>query len=100
MSTSKLRSVLENNIEHFGKLVNGEALARKPTYEGMNCLMVSVVNLLSIIRESFSADNLKAPARHLLHRTRADALVIIDDIEPSDCLKEQLYALIDLRCHM
>lgn len=98
-----LRSILENNLQQFGKPVNGEALAGEPIYEGMHCLTVSVVDLLGIIRESFSADNLKAPARRLLHRARADALVILDDIgaeKPSDWVEEQLYALIDLRYRM
>jgi DNA replication protein DnaC len=65
--------------------------------------MVSVVDLLGILRESFSADSLKAPARRLLHRARADALVILDDLgaeKPSDWVEEQLYALIDLRYRM
>jgi DNA replication protein DnaC len=103
LAVSTLRSILENNIEHFGKPVNGEALAGEPIYEGMTCFMVSVVDLLSILRGSFSADNLKAPARRLFHRARADALVIIDDIgaeKPSDWVEEQLYALIDLRYRM
>lgn len=103
LAVSTLRSILANNIDHFGKPMNGEALAGEPVYDGMTCFMVSVVDLLSVLRESFSADNLKAPARRLLHRARADALVIIDDIgaeKPSDWVEEQLYALIDLRYRM
>jgi DNA replication protein DnaC len=103
LAVAILRSILENNLQEFGKPINGDALAGEPIYEGKHCLMVSVVDLLGILRESFSADSLKAPARRLLHRARADALVILDDIgaeKPSDWVEEQLYALIDLRYRM
>ena len=103
LAVAILRSILENNLQEFGKPVNGEALVGEPIYEGMHCTMLSVVDLLGIMRESFGADSLKAPARRLLHRARADALVILDDIgaeKPSDWVEEQLYALIDLRYRM
>lgn len=103
LAVSTLRAILEDNIDLFGKPLNGEALAGETIYEGMYCSMISVVDLLGTIRESFDADNLKAPTRRLLHRARADALVILDDIgaeKPSDWVEEQLYALIDLRYRM
>jgi len=56
-----------------------------------------------LLRESYSADRLRAPARRLLHRCRTDAVVILDDIgaeKPSDWVEEQLYALIDVRYRM
>lgn len=65
--------------------------------------MVSVVDLLGLLRESFNAENLKVRARGLLHRVRADAIVILDDIgaeKPSDWVEEQLYGIIDLRYRM
>jgi DNA replication protein DnaC len=62
-----------------------------------------VVDLLGLLRESYSAEQLRSPARRLLRRARSDALVVLDDIgaeKPSDWVEEQLYALIDVRYRM
>jgi len=103
LSVSTLRAVMENNIDRFGKPDSENCFVGEPVYDGLYCSMVSVVDLLELLRESFSADHLRAPARRLLHRCRTDAVVILDDIgaeKPSDWVEEQLYALIDVRYRM
>ncbi|HWP96141.1 MAG TPA: hypothetical protein VN426_04765 [Syntrophomonadaceae bacterium] len=58
---------------------------------------------MGLLRESFSAEQLRAPARRLLNRARNDDMVVFDDIgaeKPSDWVEEQLYALIDVRYRM
>lgn len=97
---SVLRALLENNIDRFGRPVSENRFAGEPVFEGYYCSMISVVDLLNTLRESYAADQLKAAARQLLHRARCDAIVILDDIgaeKPSEWVEEQLYALIDLR---
>ena len=103
LSVSILRAIVENNIEQFGRPASESWFVGEPIYEGYYCSMVSVVDLLWLLRESFSIDQLRAPARRLLHRCRTDAVVILDDIgaeKPSDWVEEQLYALIDIRYRM
>ncbi len=102
-AVATVRAIVENNIEYFGRPASGIALAGEPVYAGLNCFMVSVVDLLGLLRESFNSENLKVRARGLLHRVRADAIVILDDIgaeKPSDWVEEQLYGIIDLRYRM
>ncbi|MEN6462212.1 MAG: ATP-binding protein [Syntrophomonas sp.] len=101
LAVSVLRSLLENNISHFGMPVNN--FVGEPVYDGYYCYMISVIDLLVTLRESFGNDQLKSAARNKLHRTRCDAVVILDDIgaeKPSEFVEEQLYALIDLRYRM
>jgi len=103
LGVSTLRDVVENNLERFGRPASESGFVGEPIYEGYYCSMVSVVDLLWLLRESYSADRLRAPARRLLHRCRTDAVVILDDIgaeKPSDWVEEQLYALIDVRYRM
>ncbi|MDD3878976.1 MAG: ATP-binding protein [Syntrophomonas sp.] len=103
LAVSALRALLENNADHFGRLVSENRFVGEPVFEGYYCSMISVVDLLNTLRESFTADNLKAAARQLLHRIRCDTIVILDDIgaeKPSEWVEEQLYALIDLRYRM
>lgn len=100
---SIIRALLENNIDHFGRPVSENHFIDDPVFEGYYCSMISVVDLLNTLRESFAADQLKATARQLLHRARCDAIIILDDIgaeKPSEWVEEQLYALIDLRYRM
>ncbi len=100
LGVSVLRALLENNTDRFGRPVSENRFVGDPVFEGYYCSMISVVDLLNTLRESFAADQLKAAARHLLHRARCDTIVILDDIgaeKPSDWVEEQLYALIDLR---
>ncbi|MDD4324257.1 MAG: ATP-binding protein [Eubacteriales bacterium] len=94
---------MENNIERFGRPVSESGFVDEAVYDGYYCLMVSVVDLLGLLRESYSADRLRAPARRFLHRCRTDALLILDDIgaeKPSDWVAEQIYAPIDIRYRM
>lgn len=103
LMVSSLRAMIENNIARFGRPDNGMALADVPVYDGYCCYMVSVVDLLGTLRESFGAENLRAPAQRMLHRARCDAVLVLDDIgaeKPSDWVEEQLYGLIDLRYRM
>lgn len=100
---SVLRSLLENNITHFGVQPGKYGFVDEPVYDGYYCSMISVVDLLGTLRESFGNDQLKVAARNMLHRARCDAVVILDDIgaeKPSEFVEEQLYALIDLRYRM
>lgn len=103
LAVSVLRAILENNIDRFGRPASENGFVGEPVYDGFYCSMISVVDLLGTIRESFNADHLKAAARRMLHRARCDAIVILDDIgaeKPSEWVEEQLYALIDLRYRM
>ena len=104
LAVSTLRAMVETNIEQFGRPASGGMpLATEPDYEGYHCCMVSVVDLLGLLRESYGADQLKNQARNLLHRVRVDAVVILDDIgaeKPSEWVEEQLYGIIDLRYRM
>lgn len=103
LSVSILRAVLQNHSERFGTPASQSAYFGEPVYEGYCCSVVSVVDLLGLLRESFSAQQLRAPARRLLRRAQSDALVILDDIgaeKPTDWVAEQLYALIDVRYRM
>jgi len=103
LSVATLRAIVGNNLERFGRQASKSGFVGEPVYEGYYCSMVSVVDLLWLLRESYSADRLRAPARRLLHRCRTDAVVILDDIgaeKPSDWVEEQLYALIDVRYRM
>lgn len=72
--------MMENNIDRFGRPVSENSFVGEPVYDGFFCSIVSVVDLLGLLRDSFSADQLRAPARCLLHRCRTDAVVILDDI--------------------
>lgn len=103
LSVSTLRAIVEINIDRFGRPASDNGFVGEPIYDGFYCSMISVVDLLGILRESFSADQLRAPARRLLNRVRSDAVVILDDIgaeRPSEWVEEQLYALIDIRYRM
>lgn len=103
LSVSVLRAVIQNHSDHFGTPASETVYVGQPVYAGYCCSMVSVVDLLGLLRESFSAQQLRAPARRLLRRARNDDLVILDDIgveKPSDWVAEQLYALIDVRYRM
>ncbi len=100
---SILRSIVGCNIDRFGRPASDNGFVGEPVYEGFYCSMVSVVDLLDTLRESFGVEQLRAAARRMMHRARSDAVVILDDIgaeKPSDWVEEQLYALIDLRYRM
>ncbi len=103
LSVATLRAIVANNIERFGRPASENCFVGEPVYDGYYCSIVSVVDLLDLLRESFSSDQLRAPARRLLHRCRTDALVILDDVgaeKPTDWVAEQIYALIDIRYRM
>jgi len=104
LAVSTIRAIVETNIDQFGRPASGGLpIAGEPAYEGYHCCMVSVVDLLGLLRESYGADQLKNQARNLLHRVRTDAVVILDDIgaeKPSEWVEEQLYGIIDLRYRM
>jgi len=103
LCVAALRAIVENDIERFGRPAGEHGFVGEPVYAGCYCLVVSVVDLLSLLRESFNAERLRNSARRLLHRCRSDALVILDDIgaeKPTDWVEEQLYAIIDVRYRM
>ncbi|HWP96264.1 MAG TPA: ATP-binding protein [Syntrophomonadaceae bacterium] len=103
LSVSILRAIIQNHSEYFGTTASEPAYIGEPVYEGYCCSMVSLVDLLGLLRESFRAEQLRAPAHRLLRRARSDVLVILDDIgaeKSSDWVEEQLYALIDARYRM
>lgn len=103
LAVATLREIIASNIEHFGRPATQFDFADEPVCRGYNCFMVSIVDLLGTLRESFNADQLRAPAQRMLRRARHDALVILDDIgaeKPSSWVEEQLYSIIDLRYRM
>lgn len=100
---SVLRSLMKNNIARFGFPPGKYGFVDEPVYDGYYCSMISVVDLLGTLRESFGNEQLKAASRNMLHRARCDVITILDDIgaeKPSEFVEEQLYALIDLRYRM
>lgn len=103
LSVSILRAIIQNHSDRFGTPASDTVYVGQPVYAGYSCSIISVVDLLGLLRESYSAEQLRAPARRLLRRARSDALVILDDIgaeKSSDWVEEQLYALIDMRYRM
>lgn len=112
LSVATLRAVVENNPGHFGRPPSRAPFYDEPVFEGHYCSLVSVVELLDRLRESFKEDKMRealrddriwASTRELLRRCRGDAIVIMDDIgaqKPTDWVEEQLYSLIDLRYRM
>ncbi|MEN6463060.1 MAG: ATP-binding protein [Syntrophomonas sp.] len=103
LSVSILRAIIQKNSDQFGTPASDTVYVGQPVYAGYSCSVISVVDLLGLLRESYSAEQLRTPARRLLRRARSDALVILDDIgaeKPSDWVEEQLYALIDVRYRM
>lgn len=100
---SVLRAMLVNNTGCFGKPPGRFNFVGEPVYTGYYCSMVSVIDLLGQLRESFSSDRMRLAAQQLMHRCRTNAVVVLDDIgaeKPTDWVEEQLYALIDLRYRM
>jgi DNA replication protein DnaC len=100
---SILRAIMQNHSYCFGTPASETAYIGEPVYAGYSCSMVSVVDLLGLLRESFGVGQLRVPAGRLLRRARNDDLVILDDIgaeKPSDWVEEQLYVLIDVRYRM
>lgn len=103
LAVASLRAIVENNINSFGTPSSENPVWGEPVYDGLCCSIISVVDLLGTLRESFNMDAIRATARCMLHRARNDAIVILDDIgaeKPSEWVEEQLYALIDLRYRM
>lgn len=103
LSISILRAIIQKHSDRFGTPSSETVYFGQPVYGGYCCSVISVVDLLGLLRESFSAEQLRAPARRMLRRARNDALVILDDIgaeKPSDWVEEQLYVLIDVRYRM
>lgn len=112
LSIATLRAVVEKNPGNFGRPPSPCNFFDEPLYEGYFCSIISVVDLLDRLRESFREDRLResnredqvwVQTRELLHRCRRDEAVIMDDIgaqKPSDWVEEQLFSLIDLRYRM
>lgn len=69
-----------------------------PGKNGFRFSFVPVVELLDAIRDSYSGKQ-----NDIIHRAKADELIVLDDIgaeKPTDWVEERLYALIDLRYRM
>lgn len=102
LSVATLRAMVEANPGRFGRAQSISGFVDEPVYAGYCCTMVSVVEFLERLRESCRRDR-KAYTRELERRCRNDAVLILDDIgaeSPTDWVKEQLYALIDVRYRM
>jgi len=103
LSVAVLRAILENNIDCFGRPGSEWRLADVPVYDGYYCSMISAVDYVGTIQESFKTGRLKASDQRMITRARSDAVLILDDIgakKPSRWVEEQMYALIDLRYRM
>lgn len=61
LAVATLREIIASNVEHFGRPITQFDFADEPVCQGHNCFMVSVVDLLITMRESFKADQLRAP---------------------------------------
>lgn len=69
-----------------------------PGKNGYRFSFIPVVELLDAIRDSYGGKQ-----NDIIHRAKADDLVVLDDIgaeKPTDWVEERLYALIDLRYRM
>lgn len=69
-----------------------------PGKNGYRFSFIPVVDLLDAIRDSYSGKK-----NDIIHRAKADELIVLDDIgaeKPTDWVEERLYALIDLRYRM
>lgn len=103
LSVATLRAMVEANPERFGRAQSVSGFVDEPVYEGYYCSMVSVVDLLDRLRESYRRERRRAYTRELEYRCRNDAVLIMDDIgaeKPTEWVEEQLYALIDVRYRM
>lgn len=100
LSVAVLREIIENNLDRFGTAPSRLDLYDEYAFDGYQCCMVSVVELLETLRESVGNAKKKEAVRKKLHRIKRDDFVILDDIgaeRPSEFVEEQLFAIIDLR---
>lgn len=100
LAVATMYEVIKNHPESFARRPG--PWDYDPGYQtGMKFTFVSVVDLLTTIRDSFNGSDIrKKKAADLLHQVRCDEIVILDDIgaeKPSEWVEEQLYGLIDLR---
>lgn len=103
LSVATLRAIIEANIDSFGCQKSETPIYGEQEYHGFSCTMISVVEFLGSLRQSYSAKNLKHLANRLLHQAKICEIIILDDIgaeKPSDWGEEQLFSLIDLRYRM
>ena len=103
LAVATLRAIVEANIDSFGCQKNETPIFGEHEYSGYSCSMISVVEFLGSLRQSYSAKNLKHLANRLLHQAKICEIIILDDIgaeKPSDWGEEQLFSLIDLRYRM
>ena len=105
LSVATLRAVVENNPGHFGRPPSSSPFYDEPVYEGHYCSLVSVVELLDRLKESYKEDRLRDAFRDDrvwastgICSTAAGAMRRdLDDIgaqKPTDWVEEQLYSLI------
>lgn len=112
LSVATLRAMVEIDPYYFGRRPSRCRFVDEAVYEGHYCSMISVVEMLDRMRESFREgkvrenlrdDRILEGTRELMHRCRCDTVVILDDIgahKPTDWVEEQLYSLIDQRYRM
>ena len=101
LAVATLRAIVENHIDSFGCMSSDLPIYGQKEYSGYTCSMISTVELLNIVRLSYSGK--KQQANHLLRRARICEVIILDDIgaeKSSDWVEELLYSLIDLRYRM
>jgi len=99
-----LFEIVSKNITQFGyKSESDLKIYGEPEYPGMFCSVISVVDLLDILRAGYNGKISRRKARNLIFRARTDEILILDDIgaeKTSNWVEEQLYALIDIRYRM
>lgn len=100
LSVALLREIIENHLECFGTPPSQLDLFDEYSFDGYQCCLVSVVELLESLRESVGSAKKKEAVRRRLHRIKCDDFVILDDIgaeRPSPFAEEQLFTIIDVR---
>lgn len=105
LSVATVRNLIKVNPEIFG-VRQGEAeiyegQKNQASYSGLTCSFFSVVELLDALRPGNEAKQTRGD--WLMHRAKADSLVVLDDIgteKASEWVEEKLYTIIDIRYRM
>lgn len=103
LSVAVLRHIVESNLDSFGCRSDEMPIYGQQEYAGYSCAMISTVDLLGSMRQSYSIRNLKNLAKRLLDQAKTCKIIIFDDIgaeNPTNWGEEQLFSLIDLRYRM
>lgn len=110
LAVATMYKIIANNIELFGykcrnsdlMLLDEAELAQ--AFTGMHIGFINVTDLLTTLQDSYSGnERAKIKASNMLHQTKTDDFIILDDIgamKPTEWVETQLYNLVDIRYRM